>query len=163
MAHGSEHVPVVGNAEGEEPPQGTARSCATGTSLKEEGHTSMRFLLRLIATAAALWLAVQLVPGIIWGGSTLGLLGVALVFGVLNALVRPLLILLSCPLIILTLGLFLLVLNAVMLLLTAAVSRSLGLGFVVEGFFPAFLGALVVAVTSAVLNVFVGEPRKRQA
>ena len=121
----------------------------------------MRFLLRLVATAAALWLAVQLVPGIVWTGSALGLLGVALVFGVLNALVRPLLALLSCPLIVLTLGLFLLVLNAVMLLLTAAVSNALGLGFRVEGFIPAFIGALVVAITSAVLSVFVGEPRRR--
>jgi putative membrane protein len=122
----------------------------------------MRFLVRLVATAAALWLAVQLVPGIVWTGSALGLLGVALVFGVLNALVRPLLALLSCPLIVLTLGLFLLVLNAVMLLLTAAVSNSLGLGFRVEGFVPAFIGALVVAITSAVLNVFVGEPSKKR-
>ncbi len=120
----------------------------------------MRFIVRLVATAAALWLAVQLVPGIVWTGSALGLLGVALVFGVLNALVRPLLALLSCPLIVLTLGLFLLVLNAVMLMLTAAVSNSLGLGFRVEGFVPAFIGGLVVAITSAVLNVFVGEAKK---
>jgi putative membrane protein len=122
----------------------------------------MRFLVRLVATAASLWLAVQLVPGIVWTGSALGLLGVALVFGILNALVRPLLAALSCPLIILTLGLFLLVLNAVMLLLTAAVSNSLGLGFRVEGFIPAFVGALVVSITSAVLSVFVGEPRKER-
>jgi putative membrane protein len=122
----------------------------------------MRFLVRLVATAAALWLAVQLVPGIVWTGSAVGLLGVALVFGILNALVRPLLTALSCPLIILTLGLFLLVLNAVMLLLTAAVSNSLGLGFRVEGFIPAFVGALVVSITSAGLSVFVGEPRKKR-
>ena len=121
----------------------------------------MRFLLRLVATAASLWLAVELVPGIVWTGGPLGLLGVALVFGVLNALVRPLLALLSCPLIIVTLGLFLLVLNAVMLLLTAMVSNSLGLGFRVEGFVPAFLGALVVAVTSAVLSI-VGGPKRRE-
>jgi putative membrane protein len=122
----------------------------------------MRFLVRLVATAAALWLAVQLVPGIVWTGGALGLLGVALVFGVLNALVRPVLAFLSCPLIILTLGLFLLVLNAVMLLLTAAVSNTLGLGFRVEGFIPAFLGGLVVAVASAVLSVFVPDgPRRR--
>ena len=119
-----------------------------------------RFLIRLVATAAALWLAVQLVLGIVWTGSALGLLGVALVFGVLNALVRPLLALLSCPLIVLTLGLFLLVLNALMLLLTAAVSNSLGLGFRVEGFIPAFVGGLVVAIASAILSVFVGDPKK---
>ena len=121
----------------------------------------MRFLLRLVVTAVALWCAVRFVPGISWTGSLLGLLGVALVFGLLNALVRPLLAALTCPLVILTLGLFLLVLNGVMLWLTALLSTQLGLGFRVAGFVPAFLGALVVTVVSAVLNVFVAEPRER--
>ncbi len=121
----------------------------------------MRFLLRLVITATALWLAVVLVPGIVWSGSAIGLLAVALVFGLLNALVRPLLVLLSCPLIVLTLGLFLLVLNAVMLLLTASISNSLGLEFRVDGFIPALLGGLVVAIASAILSVFVGEAQRR--
>jgi len=121
----------------------------------------MRFLLRLVITATALWLAVALVPGIVWSGSAIGLLAVALVFGLLNALVRPLLVLLSCPLIVLTLGLFLLVLNAVMLLLTASISNSLGLEFRVDGFIPALLGGLVVAIASAILSVFVGEAQRR--
>ena len=121
----------------------------------------MRFLLRLVITATALWLAVVLVPGIVWRGSAIGLLAVALVFGLLNALVRPLLVLLSCPLIVLTLGLFLLVLNAVMLLLTASISNSLGLEFRVDGFIPALLGGLVVAIASAILSVFVGEAQRR--
>ena len=118
----------------------------------------MRFLVRLVATAAALWVAVQFVPGIRWTGSPLGLLGVAVVLGLLNALVRPILALLTCPLVVLTLGLFLLVLNALMLWLTAVLSTRLGLGFTVDGFVPAFVGALVVSVTSAILNVFVSEP-----
>ena len=122
----------------------------------------MRFLLRLVATAAALWLAVQLVPGIRWTGHPVGLLGVAVVFGLVNALVRPLLTWLTCPLVVLTLGLFLLVLNALMLWLTAALSTRLGLGFVVEDFLAAFIGALVVAIASAVLNVFVGGKRRRE-
>ena len=120
----------------------------------------MTFLLRLGATALALWLAVWFVPGLGWNGDLLHLLGVAVVFGVLNALVRPLLALLTCPLVFLTLGLFLLVLNALMLWLTARVSGELGLGFTVDGPVPAFLGALVVSVASAVLSVFVGGPRK---
>ena len=120
----------------------------------------MRFLLRLIATAAALWVAVQFVPGIRWAGSPLGLLGVAVVFGLLNALVRPILTVLTCPLVVLTLGLFLLVLNALMLWLTALLSTRLGLGFTVDGFVPAFVGALVVSITSAILNVFVSEPKR---
>ena len=121
----------------------------------------MRFLLRLVFTAVALWVAVRFVPGIGWSGAPVGLLGVALVFGLLNALVRPILAWLTCPLIVLTLGLFLLVLNGVMLWLTAALSERLGLGFTVDGFVPAFLGALVVGITSAFLNLFVGEPRRR--
>ena len=121
----------------------------------------MRFLLRLVVTACALWLAVNFVPGIRWNGGVVGLLGVAVVFGLLNALVRPILAWLTCPLVVLTLGLFLLVLNGLMLWLTAALSTELGLGFAVDGFVPAFLGALVVSVTSAILNLFVGEPRKR--
>lgn len=119
----------------------------------------MKFLLRLCATAAALWVAVSFVPGLHWTGGALGLLGVALVFGVLNALVRPLLALLTCPLVFLTLGLFVLVLNAVMLWLTALVSTRLGLGFTVDGFVPALLGALVVSITSAILSIFVSEPK----
>jgi putative membrane protein len=121
----------------------------------------MRFLVRLVITAVALWLAVRYVPGIGWSGGPIGLIGVALVFGVLNALVRPILALLSCPLVILTLGLFLLVLNGVMLLLTSMVSNQLGLGFSVAGIVPAVVGALVVSITSAILNLFVGEPRKQ--
>lgn len=121
----------------------------------------MRFLLRLVVTAAALWVAVRFVPGIHWSGGLVGLLGVAAVFGVLNALVRPLLAVLTCPLVVLTLGLFLLVLNGVMLWLTAALSTRLGLGFTVDGFVPAFVGALVVSVTSAVLNLVTAEPRER--
>src|SRR5688500_5645685 len=122
----------------------------------------MRFLLRLIVTAVALWVAVRFVPGIGWTGNPVGLLGVAVVFGLLNALVRPVLALLTCPLVMLTLGLFLLVLNGLMLWLTALLSTRLGLGFTVDGFLPAFIGALVVAVTSAVLSLFVGGAPKRE-
>jgi putative membrane protein len=122
----------------------------------------MRFLLRLVITAFALWLAVRFVPGIGWSGSPLGLIGVAFVFGLLNALVRPILAALSCPLVILTLGLFLIVLNGFMLLLTAWVSGELGLGFTVDGLVPAIVGALLVAVTSAILNLFVAEPKTRE-
>ena len=122
----------------------------------------MRFLLRLIVTAVALWVAVRFVPGIRWTGEPVELLGVALVFGLLNAVVRPILAFLTCPLVMLTLGLFLLVLNGLMLWLTAMLSTGLGLGFAVDGFWPAFLGALVVAVTSAVLNLFVGGPAERE-
>ncbi|HLN80929.1 MAG TPA: phage holin family protein, partial [Thermoanaerobaculia bacterium] len=99
----------------------------------------------------------QIVPGVRHDGPWTSLLLVALVFGVLNAIVRPLLKLLTCPLILLTLGLFTFVINAVMLWLTSAVSESFGLGFHVGGFVPAFLGALVVTIVSVLLSVIIRE------
>jgi putative membrane protein len=115
----------------------------------------MRFFIRLLITAVALWVAVYFVDGIDYTGPLLHLLLVALVFGVVNAFVRPILKALTCPLIVLTLGLFVLVLNALMLLITSALSSALGLAFHVDGFVPAFIGGLVVGITSAVLNLFV--------
>lgn len=123
----------------------------------------MKFLLRFLATAAALYAAVVLVDGIEHTGGWLQLLYVALVFGLVNAIVRPILKAMTCPLVVLTLGLFLLVLNALMLWLTSALSLRLGLGFQVAGFVPAFWGALVVSIVSAVLNVFVGGREKKRA
>ena len=118
------------------------------------------FLIRFLITAAALWLAVAFVPGITHEGTWIELLGVALVFGLVNALVRPLIKMLPCPLIILTLGVFLLVLNALMLWLTAELSTVLGLGFYVAGFRPAFWGALLISIVSAVLNLVFGGKRE---
>ena len=117
----------------------------------------MRFLIRLLINAAALWIATQIVPGVTHTGPWTSLLLVALVFGVLNAVVRPILKLLTCPLIVLTLGLFTFVINALMLWLTSAVSESFGLGLHVAGFGPALLGALVVTVVSVLLSVFVSD------
>jgi len=124
----------------------------------------MQIIWRLLINAAALWAATRLVPGISFDGDWRYLLVVALVFGVLNVCVRPILILLTLPLFILTLGLFTLVLNALMLWLTSAVSDALGLGFHVAGFGAAFLGALVVTVVSFMLSLFVGPAvRERRA
>lgn len=122
----------------------------------------MRFLIRLLISAAALWAASEIVPGISHEGGWVNLLLVALVFGVLNAVIRPILALLSCPLQILTLGLFTLVLNAGMLLLTGAVSQGLGLGFTVDGFWPAFLGGLVISIVSILLSAFVRDDNERR-
>jgi len=120
----------------------------------------MRFLARLLITAAALWVATRVVSGITYSGGWVALLGVSLVFGLLNAIVRPILKFFTFPFLLLTLGLFIFILNAFMLWLTSAVSRSLGLGFHVAGFRAAFWGALVVSVVSFLLSMFVpdGEP-----
>lgn len=117
----------------------------------------MRFLLRLVATAAALWVAVALVTGITYTGGILGLLAVALVFGFVNAVIRPILKMLTCPLVVLTLGLFVFILNAFLLWLTSMMAQALGIGFIVDGFWAALVGALIVGIVSTVLNLFVGK------
>ena len=115
----------------------------------------MQILLRLLINAAALWAATRVVPGISFVGDWRLLFAVALVFGVLNVLVRPVVTLLTLPLLIVTLGLFTFVVNALMLWLTSAISDTLDLGFAVDGFWAAFLGALVVSVASFALSAFV--------
>jgi putative membrane protein len=123
----------------------------------------MYFIVRLLLNAAALWVAVSIVPGVEYTGSVLPFLGVALVFGILNAIVRPILLMLSLPIVMLTLGLFTLVVNALLLWLTAAVSGALGIDFRVLGFIPAFLGALVVTIVSIILTLFVGHRPNRRS
>ena len=121
----------------------------------------MNVVVRLLINAAALWAATRFVDGVSFDGDWRLLLAVALVFGALNVVVRPILKLLTFPFLILTLGLFIFVLNALMLWLTGAVSDAAGLGFHVRGFRAAFLGALVVSVVSFLLSLFVGGDRER--
>ena len=119
----------------------------------------MRFLLRLLINAAALWVAVQLIHGITYTSDDwLPFFAVALIFGVVNAFIRPVLKLLSLPLIILTLGLFALVINGLMLWLTSALSDALHLHFHVEGCGTAILGAIVVSIVSALLSMLLKDP-----
>lgn len=119
----------------------------------------MRFLVRLLVNAAALWVATRLVPGVTYSdaGGWLPFMGVALVFGIVNAFIRPVAKVLTFPLIIITFGIFALVVNGLMLLLTSKLAGALGLGFHVSGFWAAFLGALVVSIVSMVLSMFVSE------
>lgn len=123
----------------------------------------MRFLIRLVITAAALWAATRVVIGITYSGSMAGFLGVAFVFGVLNAIVRPVLKFFTFPLFLITLGLFTFVLNAFMLWLASHVAASFGLGFHVAGFAAAFWGALVVSVVSFLLSMLVPDREKSRA
>lgn len=113
----------------------------------------MRFLLRLLINAAALWVAVKIVPGITYTGDWLPFLGVALIFGIVNAFIRPIVKLFTLPVILLTLGLFALVVNGLMLWLTSWLSTGLGLQFHVEGCLAACIGALVVSIVSALLSM----------
>jgi len=116
----------------------------------------MKLLVRILVNAAALWVAARLVPGIDAGGIG-SVFAIAIVFGVLNALIKPFLTLVSCPVILLTLGLFTLVVNAVMLMLTAWLGRKLGIDFRVDGFVAAFLGALLISVVSTILSWLVAD------
>lgn len=123
----------------------------------------MRFLMRIVVTAIALWAATRLVSGITFHGDWLGLAGVALVFGILNSFVRPVLSFLAFPLLIITLGLFTFVLNAVMLMLTSALSSRFGFDFHVAGFWQAFWGAIVIGIVSFFLSMFLPDGERHGA
>ena len=113
----------------------------------------MRFVTRLLINAAALWAAIRLVPGISFEGDWWLVFAVALVFGALNAVIRPILFVLTLPFLLLTLGLFTFVLNAIMLWLTSATSDLFGLLFHVDGFWAAVLGGLVISFVSWALSL----------
>lgn len=115
----------------------------------------MGFLLRLLVNAVALWAATQVVTGVHYEGDVLPFLVVALIFGVINATLRPLTKLVTCPLILLTLGLFTFIVNGLMLWLTSGLAESLGLGFHVDSYWAAFLGAIVVSIVSTLLSMTV--------
>ena len=122
-----------------------------------------RLLVRWLINAIALWVAIQIVPGLNYTSeSGLSLLLIALIFGLVNALVRPVLVLLTCPLIVVTMGLFLLVINAVMLALTEWLSGIFDLGLVIDGFWPTFWGAVVISIVSAVINLLVKDEREAE-
>ncbi|MGB3828483.1 MAG: phage holin family protein [Ornithinimicrobium sp.] len=119
------------------------------------------FLFRVLANGVALWVASLIVPGIVFGESsdtlttviTVGAVG--LVFGLLNAVLKPILFVLTLPALILTLGLFTFVLNAIMLSITSWAASGLGLAFDVRHFWwDAILGALIVSIVSTMLNLF---------
>jgi len=118
-------------------------------------------LLRWLISSLAIFAAIYLVPGIHFTGPGWQIGVIAVVFGLINILLRPLLTLLTCPLIILTLGLFGLVINAALLLLTAAVAASLGFQFTIDGFWPAFFGGLVISLVTLILSALAGETNMR--
>jgi putative membrane protein len=114
-------------------------------------------LVRWLINTLALYLAVRVVPGVDYQGGPVGILVVALLFGLVNATLRPLLTFLTCPLVLATLGLFLFVINAMMLLFTGWLSTQFNLGFRVAGFGAAFWAGLLISLVSLVLSIMVGE------
>ncbi len=122
-------------------------------------HLALRFIINAIALFAATQAGI---PGLRFDGDWKTIVVVALIFGIVNALVRPLITLLTCPLMMLTLGLFTFVINALMLALTGWIADQLHLGFTVDGFWAAFLGAIVISIVSFILTLLIREPRREQ-
>ncbi|MEV0425052.1 phage holin family protein [Micromonospora sp. NPDC050495] len=120
----------------------------------------MGFLIRLAITAVALWITTLIVPGVEVTGrsganNALTLIVVALIFGVVNAVLKPVIKVIGCVFYLLTLGLFALVVNALLFLLTDWIARGLDLPFHVNGFWAAFWGAIVMAVVTWLISVVV--------
>ena len=121
-----------------------------------------KFILRLAINAIALYLAVYFLPGIELQSSLTSILWLALIFGLVNALFRPLISLLTCPLIILTLGLFTLVINTFMFWLTSVIGQSFGIALIISEpvWWNAFLGGLVVSIVSVVMTLILKDELK---
>ncbi|MFI5209173.1 MAG: phage holin family protein [Gemmatimonadales bacterium] len=118
-------------------------------------------VIRWLINTLAIYLAIRWVHGIHFNGSAVELLVVAALFGLVNAVLRPILTVLTCPLVLLTLGLFTFVINALMLMFTAWLSQKFDLGFTVDGFRPAFWAGLLIGVVSLVLTMVLGEHKVR--
>jgi putative membrane protein len=125
----------------------------------------MRILVRWLVTMAALILALWIVPGITVEGNAYAAVAVmAVVLALVNAFIRPILTLLSCGCIALTLGLFMLVINAATLWLSSWIVQNwLHLGFIVDGFWPAFWGGLIISVFSFFISLLLPDQREKRA
>jgi putative membrane protein len=124
----------------------------------------LRFLVRTAATAVGLWAATAL-PGISVTGTSgwstaLTLFGVAIIFGVVNAVLKPIIKVLGCLFYLVTLWLFALVVNALLFLLVSWLARQLGLPFEVSGFWSAFWGTIIVSVVSWAITVILPDERR---
>ena len=123
-----------------------------------------RFILRWAINAVAIALAVYFVPGIDLGGNLDSLVWLALIFGLVNAILRPLIKLFTFPIIILTLGLFSLVINSFLFWLTSVIGQSFGMGLSIADpiFWNSLLGGLVVSIVSTILSMIFKDTRKKR-
>ena len=117
----------------------------------------MKFLIRWVITIAALFVATAIVPGIRVADTNawIAFAVMALILGLINTFLRPVLQILSIGFIVLTLGIFLLIINAFTLWLSSRIAQAFGIGFYVDGFFAAFWGSLIVSLVSWLLSLFV--------
>jgi putative membrane protein len=120
-------------------------------------QTLRRWVLQWLITSLAIFAAFSLVPGITFSGNGYEIGVIAMIYSVINLLIRPVLTLITCPMIILTLGTFTVIINAILLLLTANFAKILGIDFYVETFMTALIGAIVISLTTFVLNLLSGQ------
>ena len=121
----------------------------------------MKFILKILAVAAALWVATQLVDGIAVTSSTTEkqvgtFIVVALIFGIINTFLKPIIKVVGCAFYVVTLGLFALIVNAGLLLLTSWIAEQLKVPFHVSGFWAAFWGAIIIGIVSWVIDLILG-------
>ena len=119
-----------------------------------------KFLLRWLISSLAVFAAVYFVPGINWNNDWVSVIVLGLILVLVNAILRPLAKFVGCLPILLTLGLFTLVINAFLFWLTGLIGDAFGYGFTVDGFWPAFLGGLVVSVVSIVMGMILRDELK---
>ena len=120
-------------------------------------QTLRRYVLQWLITSLAIFAAFSLVPGITFTGNGYEIGIIAMIYSVINLLIRPVLTLITCPMIILTLGMFTVIINGVLLLITADLAKYFGIDFQIETFFTALIGAVVISLTTFVLNLLSGE------
>jgi putative membrane protein len=113
------------------------------------------FVYRWAIGGLGLLIADALLPGIRYDGTAVEFIVLALIFGLVNALLKPILSVLTCPLVLLTLGLFMLVINALLLGLTSALGRLIGIPFFVDSFGAAFLGGILISLTGLLATVLI--------
>jgi putative membrane protein len=128
---------------------------------------AIALVIKVLVTAVALWVSTLLVDGIAIGGSDQAtrigtLIVVALIFGLVNAVIKPVIKTIGCAFYVLTLGLIGLVVNALLFLLVGWISDKLGLPFQVAGFWPAFWGAIVVAIVGFILHLIIPDSLDRE-
>ncbi|WP_204046268.1 phage holin family protein [Acrocarpospora phusangensis] len=121
----------------------------------------MKVIVKILVVAASLWVATQVVDGITVGGSDTAkqigtLLAVALIFGIINTLLKPIIKVVGCAFYVVTLGLFALVVNAGLLYLTSWIAEQIDLPFHVAGFWAAFWGAIIIGIVSWLLDLILG-------
>ena len=121
-----------------------------------------RFITRLVINAIAIALAVYIVPGIDLGGKLSSLIWLALIFGLINAILRPIINFFTFPLIMVTLGLFSLIINSFLFWLTSVIGQGFGVGLTISSpvFWNALLGGLVVSIATMILSIFLKDNKK---